>query len=86
MQRNSNKKSQKLSSLYKMAEKKQQPSVCMPFKQSIGYLCSYRHFSCRDMQMFDRVRGQDINILRGFSVKYIVDLMVEKKKVKFGLK
>ena len=36
--------------------------------------------------MFDRVRGQDINILRGFSVKYICDLMVEKKKVKFGLK
>ena len=36
--------------------------------------------------MFDRARCQDINILRGFSVKYILDLMVEKKKVKFGLK
>lgn len=39
-----------------------------------------------DMQMFDRVRGQDINILKMFGVKYIVDLMVEKKKVKFGMK
>ena len=29
------------------------------------------------MQMFDRVRGQDINILKMFGVKYIVDLMVE---------
>ncbi|XP_052285662.1 myotubularin-related protein 14-like isoform X2 [Dreissena polymorpha] len=38
-----------------------------------------------DLQMFDRVRGQDINILKTFSVKYIVDLMVEKKKVKFGM-
>jgi len=38
------------------------------------------------MQMFDRVRGQDINILKMFGVKYIVDLMVEKKKVKFGMK
>lgn len=38
-----------------------------------------------DMQMFDRIRGQDINILKGFSIKYICDLMVEKKKVKFGL-
>ncbi|XP_045166694.2 myotubularin-related protein 14-like [Mercenaria mercenaria] len=38
-----------------------------------------------DMQMFDRVRGQDINVLKTFSVKYIVDLMVEKKKVKFGM-
>jgi hypothetical protein len=36
--------------------------------------------------MFDRVRGQDINVLKTFSVKYIVDLMVEKKKVKFGMK
>ncbi|KAL4226757.1 Myotubularin-related protein 14 [Mactra antiquata] len=36
-----------------------------------------------DMQMFDRVRGQDINLLKNFSVKYIIDLMVEKKKVKF---
>lgn len=41
---------------------------------------------CSDMQMFDRVRGQDINILKMFGVKYIVDLMVEKKKVKFGMK
>ncbi|XP_052780309.1 myotubularin-related protein 14-like isoform X2 [Mya arenaria] len=38
-----------------------------------------------DLQMFDRVRGQDINILKTFNVKYIVDLMVEKKKVKFGM-
>lgn len=36
-----------------------------------------------DMQMFDRIRGQDINVLKTFDVKYIVDLMVEKKKVKF---
>lgn len=38
-----------------------------------------------DMQMFDSVRGQDIDVLKTFSIKYIVDLMVEKKKVKFGV-
>ncbi|KAK3101503.1 hypothetical protein FSP39_004066 [Pinctada imbricata] len=36
-------------------------------------------------EMFDRVRGQDKRLLKNMSVKYIVDLMVEKKKVKFGM-
>jgi len=39
-----------------------------------------------DLQMFDRLRGQDKKLLKNLSVKYICDLMVEKKKVKFGMK
>uniref|UniRef100_A0A4W5RLB6 Myotubularin related protein 14 n=1 Tax=Hucho hucho TaxID=62062 RepID=A0A4W5RLB6_9TELE len=39
----------------------------------------------RDSQLFDKVRGLDIKLLRYLSVRYICDLMVENKKVKFGL-
>ncbi|KAH0630338.1 hypothetical protein JD844_013275 [Phrynosoma platyrhinos] len=38
-----------------------------------------------DSQLFDKVRGHDIKLLRYLSVAYICDLMVENKKVKFGL-
>ncbi|KAM6214483.1 phosphatidylinositol-3,5-bisphosphate 3-phosphatase MTMR14 [Rhynchocyon petersi] len=38
-----------------------------------------------DMRLFDKVRGHDIKLLRYLSVKYICDLMVENKKVKFGV-
>uniref|UniRef100_A0A3Q3WTS1 Uncharacterized protein n=1 Tax=Mola mola TaxID=94237 RepID=A0A3Q3WTS1_MOLML len=38
-----------------------------------------------DSQLFDKVRGHDIKLLRYLSVHYICDLMVENKKVKFGL-
>ncbi|XP_072276789.1 phosphatidylinositol-3,5-bisphosphate 3-phosphatase MTMR14 isoform X2 [Pyxicephalus adspersus] len=34
---------------------------------------------------FDKVRGHDIKLLKYLSVRYICDLMVENKKVKFGL-
>ncbi|XP_018413484.1 PREDICTED: myotubularin-related protein 14 isoform X3 [Nanorana parkeri] len=34
---------------------------------------------------FDKVRGHDIKVLRYLSVRYICDLMVENKKVKFGV-
>lgn len=43
-------------------------------------------FSNGDSQLFDKVRGLDIKLLRYLSVRYICDLMVENKKVKFGLK
>ncbi|KAK6176875.1 hypothetical protein SNE40_015090 [Patella caerulea] len=36
-------------------------------------------------QLFDRYRGHDIRLLKELSVGYICDLMVEKKKVKFGM-
>lgn len=39
-----------------------------------------------DWQLFDRVRSQDIRLLKLLSVSSIVDLMVEKKKIKFGMK
>uniref|UniRef100_UPI0025411050 myotubularin-related protein 14 n=1 Tax=Euleptes europaea TaxID=460621 RepID=UPI0025411050 len=42
-------------------------------------------FRNADSQLFDKVRGHDIKLLRYLSVKYICDLMVENKKVKFGL-
>ncbi|XP_037622293.1 myotubularin-related protein 14 isoform X1 [Sebastes umbrosus] len=38
-----------------------------------------------DSQLFDKVRGHDIKLLRYLSVRSICDLMVENKKVKFGL-
>ncbi|XP_004559893.2 phosphatidylinositol-3,5-bisphosphate 3-phosphatase MTMR14 isoform X2 [Maylandia zebra] len=38
-----------------------------------------------DSHLFDKVRGYDIKLLRYLSVRYICDLMVENKKVKFGL-
>lgn len=38
-----------------------------------------------DTHLFDKVRGCDIKLLRYLSVKYICDLMVENKKVKFGM-
>ncbi|XP_068170838.1 myotubularin-related protein 14 [Antennarius striatus] len=38
-----------------------------------------------ESQLFDKVRGHDIKLLRYLSVRYICDLMVENKKVKFGL-
>lgn len=38
-----------------------------------------------DWQLFDRFRKQDIKLLKMFSIRNICDLMVEKKKVKFGV-
>ncbi|TRY71232.1 hypothetical protein DNTS_022896, partial [Danionella cerebrum] len=38
-----------------------------------------------DSQLFDKVRGSDIKLLKYLSIRYICDLMVENKKVKFGL-
>lgn len=43
-------------------------------------------FRSSDTHLFDKVRGYDIKLLRYLSVKYICDLMVENKKVKFGMK
>jgi len=42
--------------------------------------------ACSELQMYDRVRGQDIRLLRFFNITYIFDLMLEMKKVKFGMK
>ena len=42
--------------------------------------------SSSEWQLFNRIRGQDIKLLKSFSISYICDLMVEKKKVKFGMK
>lgn len=38
-----------------------------------------------DWQLFNRVRSQDIKLLKTLNVGTIVDFMVEKKKVKFGM-
>lgn len=40
----------------------------------------------RDSQIFDRIRGQDIKLLKEFNVRHICDLMLENKKVKYFLK
>ena len=39
-----------------------------------------------DWQLFDKVRNQDIKLLKTLNIGTIVDFMVEKKKVKFGMK
>lgn len=39
-----------------------------------------------DWPLLDQIRSQDIKLLRAFNVGTIIDFMVEKKKVKFGLK
>lgn len=39
-----------------------------------------------DWPLFDHVRSSDIRLLKTLNVGTIVDFMVEKKKVKFGLK
>ncbi|XP_064483656.1 myotubularin-related protein 14-like isoform X2 [Ornithodoros turicata] len=41
--------------------------------------------SSGEWQLFTKVRNQDIRLLRMLSVDFICDLMVEKKKVKFGM-
>lgn len=46
----------------------------------------YAVFFGSDWQLYNRVRGQDIQLLKTLNVGYICDLMVEKKKVKFGMK
>ncbi|XP_059610409.1 myotubularin-related protein 14 [Phlebotomus argentipes] len=38
-----------------------------------------------DWELCDRVRHQDIKLLKSFDVETIIDFMVEKKKVKFGV-
>lgn len=42
--------------------------------------------SLSDWQLFDKVRNQDIKLLKTLNVGNIIDFMVEKKKVKFGMK
>lgn len=37
----------------------------------------------KNWQLFDRVRNQDIKLLKTLNVGTIIDFMVEKKKVKF---
>lgn len=39
-----------------------------------------------EWQLLDKVRKQDIKLLKTLNIGTIIDLMVEKKKVKFGLK
>uniref|UniRef100_A0A1B6DI88 Myotubularin phosphatase domain-containing protein n=1 Tax=Clastoptera arizonana TaxID=38151 RepID=A0A1B6DI88_9HEMI len=40
---------------------------------------------CHNWVLFDQVRNQDIKLLKVLGVQTIVDFMVEKKKVKFGM-
>ena len=43
-------------------------------------------FCSGDYDLFDRIGGQDIRLLKTLRVKYICDLMVKKKNVKFGMR
>lgn len=39
-----------------------------------------------DWELLDRVRNQDIKLLKTLNVGTIIDFMVENKKVKYGMK
>ena len=47
-------------------------------------ICSFIYF--RNGALFTELRNLDIKLLKELSVSYICDLMVENKKVKYGLK
>jgi myotubularin-related protein 14 len=38
-----------------------------------------------EWQLFDKVRNQDIKLLKLLNIGTIIDFMVEKKKIKFGV-
>ncbi|XP_065742197.1 myotubularin-related protein 14 isoform X12 [Phocoena phocoena] len=62
--------------------------ICGHYPQHIVFLeyeSSEKEKDTSDTHLFDKVRGYDIKLLRYLSVKYICDLMVENKKVKFGM-
>ena len=40
---------------------------------------------CECRELMTRVRGQDVQLLKAVGVELICDLMVEKKKTKYGL-
>lgn len=58
-------------------------------KTFIPFVCIetrfYRYPCNRNVDFCDRIRGFDIELLKKFSVKRIFDLMIENKKVKFGI-
>lgn len=58
----------------------------LTFILTLLYFSTFYYSRNGDSQLFDKVRGHDIKLLRYLSIRYICDLMVEKKKVKFGLK
>lgn len=41
--------------------------------------------ACREWVLLNRVRGQDVQLMKKLDVSLICDLMVEKKKLKYGL-
>ncbi|XP_075854555.1 phosphatidylinositol-3,5-bisphosphate 3-phosphatase MTMR14 isoform X9 [Microcebus murinus] len=62
--------------------------ICGHYPRHIVFLeyeSSEKEKDTGDTHLFDKVRGYDIRLLRYLSVKYICDLMVENKKVKFGM-
>ncbi|CAG5127189.1 unnamed protein product [Candidula unifasciata] len=57
-------------------------------RSTTDYLLSNQNVGMQDVgasDMFDKFRGHDIQLLKYFDVGYICDLMVEKKKTKFGM-
>lgn len=49
----------------------------------VKYVYVWTHTRCRELMT--RVRGQDVQLLKAVGVDLICDLMVEKKKSKYGL-
>lgn len=69
--------------LFPSANDEEEVQDCLTNQPSLPTLSS---LSLSDSsQIFSKVRAQDINLLKHMGVKFIGDLMVEKKKVKFGV-
>lgn len=61
-------------------------AIGLPPDDEVDEATGGAEFASGDWQLFDRVRNQDIRLLKTLNVGTIVDFMVEKKKVKFGMK
>jgi len=49
------------------------------------FVCVFMCLFVRDWVLLNKVRGQDVQLLKALRVDLICDLMVEKKKLKYGL-
>lgn len=54
--------------------------------KDVGFFFNLYKYLFRNGALFTELRNLDIKLLKELSVSYICDLMVENKKVKYGLK
>ena len=52
---------------------------------NMGYFYIISLMTCREWILLNRVRGQDVQLMKMLDISLICDLMVEKKKLKYGV-